>query len=411
MDKDIVIKVQNISKVYKMYNKPVDRLKESINLFGRMYHKEFYAIKDLSFDVKKGETIGIIGKNGSGKSTLLKIITGVLTPTTGTLTVNGKVSALLELGAGFNPELTGIENIYLHGTILGYKKQEIDERLDAILSFADIGEFINQPVKTYSSGMFVRLAFAVAINVEPDILIVDEALSVGDMRFQKKCLEKIDNIRESGKTIIFCSHDMHAVSELCEKVLWLKNGVMEDIGYPNRVIASFISMMTETESKIKVKSDSNFNKNPNYFIRNSEEVEIISVKLFDKDDNEKNVFFTGDKLVFDITYNAIFGIQDPNYSVIIFRNDKVPVGICKTNFDKNLPSRGFVKGISTFRCNLKNIQLNKGNYTFGISIWDKAKRIIFANNVTKEFEIRSFNIVFGPTEEKCVYFPENEWKF
>jgi teichoic acid transport system ATP-binding protein len=225
MDKDIAIKVENVSKVYKLYDKPLDRLKESINPFRKRYHKEFYALNDVSFEVKKGETVGIIGKNGSGKSTLLEIITGVLTPTSGITNVNGRVSALLELGAGFNPELTGIENVYLNGTIMGYSKEEINGKMDNILSFADIGEFVYQPVKTYSSGMFVRLAFAVAINVDPDILIVDEALSVGDINFQAKCMSKINQMRHRGVTVLLVTHDINTVRTVCAKCLYLKNGV------------------------------------------------------------------------------------------------------------------------------------------------------------------------------------------
>ena len=182
---NVSIKVESLSKIYKLYNTPMDRLKETMHPFRKKYHKDFFALKDISFEVKKGETFGIIGKNGSGKSTLLKIITGVLSPSSGNVTVNGRVSSLLELGAGFNPELNGIENIYFYGTINGFSKEEMDSRLDSILAFADIGEFVFQPVKSYSSGMYVRLAFAVAIQVDPEILIIDEALSVGDIFFQK----------------------------------------------------------------------------------------------------------------------------------------------------------------------------------------------------------------------------------
>ena len=202
-----VIRIDHLTKIYKLYDKPSDRLKEALGLSRKKKYKELRALNDVSFEVKKGETVGIIGTNGSGKSTILKIITGVLAPTSGTVTANGRISALLELGAGFNMEYTGIENIYLNGTMMGFSKEEIDSKLEDILSFADIGDFVNQPVKTYSSGMFVRLAFALSINIDPEILIVDEALSVGDVFFQSKCYHKFEEFRKAGKTILFVSHD------------------------------------------------------------------------------------------------------------------------------------------------------------------------------------------------------------
>ncbi len=224
MSDDIAIKVENLTKIYKLYNSPMDRLKEALSPIRRKYHHDFHALNDVSFEVKKGETVGIIGKNGSGKSTLLKLITGVLTPTSGTVQVNGRISALLELGSGFNPELTGIENVYFNGTLMGYNKEEMDNRLDDILGFADIGEFVKQPVKTYSSGMFVRLAFAVAVNVNPEILIVDEALAVGDLRFQKKCKMKMNEFRDNKISQVIVSHNMADITTGCKRALYLNNG-------------------------------------------------------------------------------------------------------------------------------------------------------------------------------------------
>lgn len=218
------ITVQDVTKIYRLYDKPIDRLKESISLTHKSYHKDFYALNGLSFTVEKGQTVGIIGTNGSGKSTILKIITGVLTPTTGTVAVDGKISALLELGAGFNSDYTGIENIYMNGTMIGFTRKEMDEKLQDILDFADIGDFVYQPVKTYSSGMFVRLAFALAINVEPEILIVDEALSVGDVFFQAKCYRRMEEIRKSGTTILMVTHDMGSIIKYCDKVVLLNRG-------------------------------------------------------------------------------------------------------------------------------------------------------------------------------------------
>lgn len=224
MSAERVIEIKDVTKIYKLYDKPIDRLKESMSLRHRSYHRDFYALRGLSFFVEKGQTVGIIGTNGSGKSTILKIITGVLTPTSGEVSVKGKISALLELGAGFNMDYTGIENIYMNGTMMGYSKREMDDKLADILDFAEIGDFVHQPVKTYSSGMFVRLAFALAINVEPEILIVDEALSVGDVFFQSKCYRRMEEIRKNGTTIVMVTHDMGSIIKYCDKVILLNKG-------------------------------------------------------------------------------------------------------------------------------------------------------------------------------------------
>ncbi len=233
---DFAVRVEHLQKVYKLYQKPMDRLKESLGLTRRKLYQEHYALNDVSFQVRQGETVGIIGTNGSGKSTILKIITGVLNPTAGELEVNGRISALLELGAGFNGEYSGLENVYLNGTMMGFSRKEIDQKLDGILKFADIGDFIHQPVKTYSSGMFVRLAFAVAINIDPEILIVDEALSVGDVFFQAKCYHKFEEFKEMGKTILLVSHDLGSVGKYCDRVILLNQGVKVDEGEPKRIV-------------------------------------------------------------------------------------------------------------------------------------------------------------------------------
>jgi ABC-type polysaccharide/polyol phosphate transport system ATPase subunit len=218
---DVAIRLENVSKYYKLFNSANDRLKEALNPFGKVYHNDFYALKNIDLEIKKGEILGIVGKNGSGKSTLLKLITGVLTPDEGTVTVNGKISALLELGSGFNPEFTGLQNIYFYGAILGFSKDEMEGKLDEILAFAEIGDFIHQPLKTYSSGMKSRLGFSVAVHIDPEILILDEVLSVGDALFQRKCFAKMEAFFEGGKTIIFVSHDINSVNELCSRAIFL----------------------------------------------------------------------------------------------------------------------------------------------------------------------------------------------
>ncbi len=233
---DIAIHVDHLSKLYKLYDKPSDRLKESLGLTRKKCYREHYALTDISFDIGKGETVGIIGTNGAGKSTILKIITGVLNPTQGEAVVDGRISALLELGAGFNMEYTGIENVYLNGTMMGFSEEEIDARLESILAFADIGKFASQPVKTYSSGMFVRLAFAVAINIDPEILIVDEALSVGDVFFQSKCYRKFEEFKEQGRTILFVSHDLGSITKYCDRAILLNEGRKIFEGSPKEAV-------------------------------------------------------------------------------------------------------------------------------------------------------------------------------
>ncbi len=239
MENDIAIKVTDLEKVYKLYDKPSDRLKEALHIGRGKHHTEHRALKGVNMTIRQGECVGIIGTNGSGKSTILKIITGVLSPTAGEVEVNGRISALLELGAGFNMEYNGIENIYLNGTMIGFSKKEIDQKLDEILAFADIGDYVYQPAKTYSSGMFVRLAFAVAINIDPEILIVDEALSVGDVFFQAKCYHKFEEFKEMGKTIVFVSHDLSSISKYCDRVVLLNQGVKLGEGAPKQMIDTY----------------------------------------------------------------------------------------------------------------------------------------------------------------------------
>ena len=242
---DIAIKVENLTKMYKIYNAPTDRMKEALHPFHKRYSRDFYALKDVSFTIRRGETMGFIGRNGAGKSTLLKLITGVVAPTSGTIQVNGRVASLLELGAGFNPELTGIQNIYMNGMIMGRSRAEMDARIEEIVAFADIGEFIEQPVKMYSSGMFARVAFAVNAFVEPDILIIDEALSVGDAFFQAKCMDKMKKMMDSGVTVLFVSHDWGAVKNLCQKGILLEHGRMMKSGTATEVVEEYRRMQLE----------------------------------------------------------------------------------------------------------------------------------------------------------------------
>lgn len=251
VEKELAIEVKDLTKIYKLYNRNRDRVKEALHLTKKSLHRDHYALSNIDMDIHKGETVGIIGTNGSGKSTILKIITGVLSPSMGTVNVNGRISALLELGAGFNMEYTGVENVYLNGTMIGFSKEEIDAKLDSILEFADIGDFVYQPVKTYSSGMFVRLAFAVAINIDPEILIVDEALSVGDVFFQAKCYRKFDEFKAAGKTILFVSHDLSSIAKYCDRVVLLDKGKKLAEGEPKRMIDIYKQVLVGQYNKDK----------------------------------------------------------------------------------------------------------------------------------------------------------------
>ncbi|MFZ2171186.1 MAG: ABC transporter ATP-binding protein [Methylococcaceae bacterium] len=233
------ISVKNLSKNYYLYNQPVDRLKQFLWHGRRQYFREFWALRDICFEISKGEVLGIIGRNGAGKSTLLELLCGTLSPTSGSIEVNGRIAALLELGSGFNPEFTGRENVYMSASILGLSKREIDERFEEIVEFSGIRDFLDQPVKTYSSGMYVRLAFSVATSVDPDILVVDEALSVGDGEFARKSFDRIRTMKEAGKTILFCSHSLYQVEAFCDRVLWLDHGELIQLGKPQVVVQRY----------------------------------------------------------------------------------------------------------------------------------------------------------------------------
>lgn len=327
------IRVENVSKMYKLYDKPTDRFKEAIGL-GRknQLYRVHYALNNISFDVKTGECVGIIGTNGSGKSTVLKIITGVLNPTDGNVMVNGRISALLELGAGFNMEYTGIENVYLNGTMIGFTREEIDRKLDDILAFADIGDFVNQPVKTYSSGMFVRLAFAVAINIDPEILIVDEALSVGDVFFQSKCYHKFEEFKKQGKTILFVSHDLSSISKYCDRVILINKGVKLAEGTPKDMVDMYKKVLVnqlddggEEEKKtdeedvkqvLDIQNESvmwknYFERNPQTLEYGSSLAEIIDYGIFDEKGKLSNTIEKGTECTIAVKIRFNQKIDEP----------------------------------------------------------------------------------------------------
>ncbi len=359
---DYVIEVKNVDKVYKLYESNKARVADTLRLTRKKNYKEHYALKDMSFQVKKGECVGLIGTNGSGKSTILKIITGVLSPTKGEVIVDGRISALLELGAGFNQEYTGMENIYLNGTMLGYSNEEIDAKLDDILSFADIGDFVFQPVKTYSSGMFVRLAFAVAINIDPEILIVDEALSVGDVFFQAKCYKKFEEFKAAGKTILFVSHDLGAISKYCDRAVLINKGDKVGEGTPKEMIDIYKKILVGQEPVINSKLDnldgiadeveaeeleegitwkSNYQLNPNLNEYGDGRASIVDFAVIDDSGTYTNAIMKGSTFtvkskvhfntdienpIFTLTFKTLKGIDVTGTNTMY---EKCDVGLCK----------------------------------------------------------------------------------
>lgn len=359
---EIAIRINSLSKIYKLYDRPIDRLKETLSPRHKSYHKDFYALNDISLTIKKGETVGIIGKNGAGKSTLLKIITGVLSPSAGSVEINGRISSLLELGAGFNPEYTGIENIYLNGTIMGLSKEETDARLDDILAFADIGDFAYQPVKTYSSGMYVRLAFSVAINVKPDILIVDEALAVGDARFQLKCFKKLTQLKETDVTILFVSHSIEQIRSFCSKGILINEGKIIFEGDPKETGVKYFdlifppmkrSLSKKTDLERSHTQDNNINEFHLYpeqalgskiFGKGGAKIDLIKII----GTNGKNIITGGENLILFVQYSWNRELVDVQQRENLVTND-IGISIALAN----------EKGEYIFGCN---------NFDFGLMI-------------------------------------------
>lgn len=390
------VEVNDLSKVYHLYNKSSDRLRETFSIKKKKYSKDHYALRDINLSIKHGESVGIVGTNGSGKSTLLKLITGVVTPTTGEIKTEGKIAALLELGAGFNPEYTGIENIYLNGTMMGYTEEEMEKRVPAIVDFADIGEFIYQPVKSYSSGMFARLAFAVSINVEPDILIVDEALSVGDTRFQVKCIDKMRELQESGTTILFVTHAIEQIKRFCTRAIWIKNGEVVEDGEASQVVDLYDNFMKYGERKIeKVDNDEEF-KVP----ESSDYLAVIQKVTINK-----NMFKSFEKLEVEITYDVYDEhMEDLQVGVAFYSLDrKIYVFGPNTNLDKfevpQEPGRHVVKYI------VPGITLISGDYTVDVGIFNSGGivNLDYKNNCEK------FSVANEYFSEGMFYI-EHQWE-
>jgi teichoic acid transport system ATP-binding protein len=404
MMNDIAISVKNLTKVYHLYDKPQDRLKEALHPFKKKYHHDFYAMQDVSFEIKKGETVGIIGKNGAGKSTLLKMITGVLTPTSGEVEVNGKIASLLELGAGFNPEMTGIENIYLNGTIMGFTKEEMDSKVDAILEFADIGEFIHQPVKMYSSGMFARLAFSVAIAVEPDVLIVDEALSVGDMAFQMKCFKKFEDLQKQDKTILFVTHALDTIIRYCNRSIVIEQGKMIADTTPKDGVDIFKKVLTGNFQKQESDSLLN-NENKSTILKDMIEinkdaleygngrVKIVDFAIIDEENKPNTVLEYNSEFTIYMRVKFFDEIKDPIFAFTI--KDAKGLEITGTNsLIKHVVTGSYKDGDEvtvTFKQNA-NIQLGKYALSLGcvnlsdgdIEVYQRLYDVVFFDVVGSE---------------------------
>ncbi len=369
---DLAISVKGLKKMYRLYNKPSDRLLDAFGLKKHNY-KEHYALNGVDIDIKKGETIGIIGTNGSGKSTMLKIITGVLNPTEGSVSVNGRISALLELGAGFNMEYNGLENVYLNGTMMGFSRKEIDKRLDDILAFADIGDYIYQPVKTYSSGMFVRLAFAVAINIDPEILIVDEALSVGDVFFQSKCYHKFEEFKAAGKTILFVSHDLSSIAKYCDRVVVLNKGDKLAEGGPKEMIDLYKQVLVgqfahEKDPEYKDILEDKMSESTDMLEYGSEDARITEYYVTDSKGLKTNALIKGSEFTIHMHVKFARDVKQPIFAFTIKDVKGTEITGTNTMFEKAFldDAKAGEEFDITFT---QNIDLQGGQYllSFGVT--------------------------------------------
>jgi len=352
-----MIKAENISKEFKLYHSPADRLKEIV--LRRTLHRSFHALKGISFKVEEGETLGIVGQNGAGKSTLLKILTGVLLPDSGAVHVDGRITGLLELGTGFNPEFTGLQNIYLNGTLLGMPKQEINERLETIVAFSELGDFIEEPLKTYSSGMVMRLAFSIAIHANPDAFVVDEALSVGDAYFQQKSMGRIREFREGGGSIVFVSHDMNAVKVLCDKAILLDHGAIVEEGEPDQVINTYNFLLAKKAKgeEIRVYDSSAAEKTYGNL-----KVEIIDARMLNEHGRESDFFVSGERCTVEIALKAHETVDDITVGILI--RDRFGQDIFGTNtYHMKMPI-GLKEGENCLvRYVIDEFNLGPGKYT------------------------------------------------
>ncbi len=391
------IEIKNLSKIYKIYPSPLHRLKEIV--FRKKLHSDFVALNNINLDIPKGETFGIIGENGAGKSTLLKIIATTLHPTRGEIKANGRISALLELGAGFNPELTGEENIFLNACLMGLSKSEIEAKKGEIIDFSELGEFIKRPVKTYSSGMHVRLAFAIATSVDPDILIIDEALAVGDNHFQKKCVDRMMNFKRDGKTILFCSHSMYLIQELCEKALWLHRGTIESIGDTGTVISQYQNFEREKEAMLRKES---IEERDSTKTDTAKPIMITSVTVRDKNNNPIEMINPFDLLTIKMKISCTENNLKGHVGFAIIRNDEVMCFGTMTHFDGLEPIQYYDK--QAFVLVIQKSPLLTGTY--------KIMAVVGDEHAMHPYDIKYSNpfIVSGKFKEFGMSYIEHSWK-
>ena len=380
--KQLAIHVEGLNKVYRLYDHNRDRLLDSLGLARKKRYREHFALRDVDLNVHQGECVGIIGTNGSGKSTILKIITGVLNPTSGSVQVNGRISALLELGAGFNYEYNGIENVYLNGTMIGFSEKEIDEKLQDILDFADIGDYVYQPVKTYSSGMFVRLAFAVAINIDPEILIVDEALSVGDVFFQAKCYHKFEEFKKQGKTILFVSHDLSAISKYCDRAVLLNQGVKLGEGSPREMIDIYKQVLVgqyelpsgDKQSNLAADEDIRRaaaekvdGKNPQALEYGTKEAEIVEYYMTDGAGMKTSAILKGDPFTLHMKVQAHKDLPAPIFALSIKNIKGVEITGTNTMVEKSFLESVKAGEVLTITFTQK-VRLQGGEYLLSLGV-------------------------------------------
>ena len=405
MDDDIAIKVKNVTKTYQLYNSHADRVKEAFHPLRKKYHRPFNALTNVAFDVKRGETVGIIGRNGGGKSTLLQVICGILQPTTGSVDVNGRISALLELGAGFNPEFTGRENVYINATILGLKHEEIKARFDDIAAFADIGDFIDQPVKIYSTGMYVRLAFAIAINVEPHILVVDEALSVGDTLFQSKCFGKFKEFQEKGITIIFVTHALDLITRYCSAAYLMEQGMVHTSGSPKEVVDEYNRLIVKCSRQVPVETvksvdeqrfikekqwEGLFQINPDENRYGNGKAEIVEAGIFSLDGKAMQVLIHGELYEFRLKVRFNDTIQNPIFAYTI--KDVKGFDISGTNtLFQNIYVGTVHKGDTIMAIFKHKMPLNTGGYllSLGCAGFENGEYVVYE----RRYDLLAFDVI------------------